>query len=414
MDREEALAALRRAKSPQPAPRPGPRCGGSWWLLGGAVLLSLALGAGAAWWGLRLTGSAPVTVKAIRVPPPAATGGQAVLSVSGFVVPGEQATVSSMITGRVRKVLVVSGQRVRKGEIVALLDSSLQRASLAEALAALKIDAAGLAQARANLAQARLIRARRQALAARGMISRAKLDRALTRVKIMQAALKSAQAREIMARAGVRMARLNVGYTSIRAPFSGVVTKVYAQAGEMISPAAVGGFTQTGICQLVNMDSLEIHVDVNEAYLDRLHRGMPARVTLSAWPGWETRAHVVEIVPAVNRAQATVPVRLAFDRLSPRILPGMQAQVRLYPAGSRSAARGAASSAPLLPAGAVHHDAAGEFVYLVVDGRLVRRRITARRLADGRLRVVSGLAGGERVVVAANGPLRTGESVRRR
>jgi len=181
----------------------------------------------------------------------------------------------------------------------------------------------------------------------------------------------------------------------------------------MISPAAVGGFTQTGIARLVNMDSLEITVDVNETYLDRLHRGMPARVSLSAWPGWETRAHVVEIVPAVNRAQATVPVRLVFDHLSKRILPGMQAQVRLYPAGIGPAAGGTAASALLLPTGAVHHDAAGEFVYLVVDGRLVRRKIAGHRLADGRLRVVSGLTGGERVVVGANGPLRVGEPVRR-
>lgn len=411
MDREEALAALRRDKQSQPVPRPDSRRRGSWWTLGGAVLLSLALGAGAAWWGLRETNSPPVTVRILRVPLPVATGDKAVLSVSGFVVPGEQATVSSMITGRVRKVLVVSGQRVHKGEVVALLDSSLQRASLAEALATLKIDVAGVAQARANLAQALLTRARRQTLAAREMISRAKLDQARTGVKVIQAVLKSALARVAMDRAGVRMAQLNVGYTRIRAPFSGVVTKVYAQAGEMISPAAVGGFTQTGICRLVNMKSLEITVDVNETYLDRLHRGMPARVTLSAWPGWKTRAHVVEIVPAVNRAQATVPVRLVFDRLSQRILPGMQAQVRLYPAGIRPAAGGAAASALLLPAGAVHHDAAGEFVYLVVDRRLVRRKIAGHKLADSRLRVVSGLAGGEQVVVSANGPLRAGALV---
>jgi len=216
MDREEALAVLRREKQPQPALRPAPRRRGSWWALGGAVLLSLALGAGAAWWGLRETNLHPVTVRTLRVALPVATGNKVSLSVSGFVVPGEQATVSSMITGRVRQVLVVSGQRVRKGAVVALLDSSLQRASLAEALATLKIDEAGVTQAQAHSAQAVLTRGRRQTLAARGMISRAQLDQARTGVKVAQAALKSARARVAMDRAGVQMARLNVGYTSIR------------------------------------------------------------------------------------------------------------------------------------------------------------------------------------------------------
>ncbi|MGH8274515.1 MAG: efflux RND transporter periplasmic adaptor subunit [Gammaproteobacteria bacterium] len=361
------------------------------------------------WWFFR---PRAVAVETFMVPAPAAATAGTTLSASGYVVARERATVSSKVTGMVRKVLVNEGEHIKQGQLVAVLDDSSEQTTIQQMQATLAVDKARIGQAQATLTQARLTLKRNRELVKQHMVSEADLDQAVANAKSDEAGLKAAESQVAVDRALLDSAQLQQKYTHITAPFDGVVTKVYAQPGEMISPGAVGGFTQTGICDLVNMKSLEVHVDINENYLTRLKVGMPATVNLSAYPGQRFDAHVQEIVPVVNKAQATVEVHLGFDKLDPHILPGMQAQVFFDSKDAQNPAT-TTSAAPIqIPAKAVHRGAKGNFVYLVENGRLRRKPVRVRKMPSGKDTVLSGLSGGEHIVTKANAPLRAGMAVR--
>ena len=96
----------------------------------------------------------------------------------------------------------------------------------------------------------------------------------------------------------------------------------------MISPvSAGGGFTRTGIGTIVDMSSLEIEVDVNETYINRVVPGQKVEATLDAYPDWQIPAHVITTIPSADRQKATVKVRIAFEGLDPKILPDMGVKV---------------------------------------------------------------------------------------
>jgi RND family efflux transporter MFP subunit len=257
-------------------------------------------------------------------PPPApvessASTGQSVrtggLIASGYVVARRQATVAAEVTGRLLEVRIEEGQRVRRGEVIAVLEPTLARADL------------GSAQARANAADADLAEAQRvldrtRALAQQGFASDAALTAAQSRYDL-------ALAQRNAARSDAQRASAQLSRYEIRAPFAGVVINKSAQPGEIISPvSAGGGFTRTGVCTIVDMSSLEIEVDVSEAYIARVSEGQRVEATLDAYPGETFPARVIATVPAADRSRATVRVRIGFDTLDPRILPEMAISVR--------------------------------------------------------------------------------------
>lgn len=408
MDREEALETLRRQPDGGKGKAPRERRRWPWAVLGVVVVVIVVIVL--LWWFSR---TQAVAVETFTVATPAASTSRAALSASGYVVARERATVSSKITGMVHKVLVTEGEHVKEGQLVAILDDSSETTRIRRAQAALAADKARVAQAQANLRQAKLALKRRRELVNQHMVSQAAVDKAIAEAQSAKAAVKAAKAQVAVDRARLKTAKLRKQYTRITAPFSGVVTQVYAHPGEMISPGAVGGFTKTGICGLVNMDSLEIEVDVNENYLKRLKPGMPAEVALSAYPGERFDAHVTEIVPVVNRAQATVEVHLAFEKLDPRILPGMQAQVFFYSAKSDGKPE---TAAPVIriPDSAVRHDTQGDYVYEVANGRLQGQSVRVRQLPGSKVIVISGLTGGERIVTGSNAALHPGMLVQTR
>jgi len=409
MDREEALEALHRSPGGTRANTPhGPRRRWPWFVLG--ILVLAIVVAAVLWWLFAAPRAVAVETYTVRAPAAASAG--AVLSASGYVVARERATVSSKVTGMIRKVLVSEGEHVKAGQLVAVLDDSSEQTAIQQSQAVLAADKARIGQAQATLTQARLTLKRRQELIRQHMVSQADLDQATSDAKSAEAGLKAAQAQVAVDKAMLGSAELQQQYTRIVAPFDGVVTKVYAQPGEMISPGAVGGFTQTGICDLVNMKSLEIHVDVNEDYITRVKVGMPAHAVLSAYPDRSFAAHVIEIVPVVDRAQATVEVHVAFDKLDPRILPGMQTQV-FFSSTTATGAKITGAAPPIsIPDKAVRHDKDGDFVYSVVDGRLERQSVQVRPVAKGREAVLSGLSGGEQIVIGSDAALQPGMAVR--
>jgi len=374
------------------------------WLAPAAVGV-LALVAAAGWYLARGT-------RAVEVETAEAAGGgggaAAVLNASGYVTARRQATVSSKVTGKVVEVLVEEGMRVEEGQVLARLDDSQARLALELAQARRAAAGKATAETEARGREAGLRRERLRGLRAQGIVSQADLDAIEAEVEALAARV-AAQREEARA-AGREAALASQGLDDlvIRAPFAGVAISKDAQPGEMISPiSAGGGFTRTGISTIVDMSSLEIEVDVNEAYIQRVAPAQRVTATLDAYPDWPIPARVITTIPAAERDKATVKVRIGFDRLDPRILPDMGVKVAFL--GAPGAA--AAASAVRVPRAALRGDAGAEHVWVVAGERLERRAVRLGPGGSDPAEVVAGLAAGERVVVRGPGELAAGMRV---
>jgi RND family efflux transporter MFP subunit len=375
---------------------PGSRRG--WWLAG-SVLVLLALLAGAAFF---LLGGQQFEVEAATAAPPSkGAGPAAILQATGYVTARRQATVSAQITGSLTQVLIEEGEHVQAGQVLARLDNTAQLASVAQAEAQLQVARALLGQFQAQFQQARRDLKRNEDLVDRQLVSQQALETARTQVETLEAQVESQRKQVELAQAGLRGAQVQLGYTTVRAPFSGVVTAKAAQAGEIVSPiSAGGGFTRTGVGTIVDMDSLEIEVDVNEAYLNRVQPDQPAQAILDAYPDWTIPAHVIAIVPTADRSKATVKVRVAIEHRDPRILPDMGVRVSfLEEAGKKSASEPSASAPKgLLVPGSAVVDRDGKSVVFTIDGSRAHAQPVAPGQTYGDLRLVEGIANGARVV----------------
>src|SRR4051794_20866543 len=349
---------------------------------------------------------------------PAAAG--AVLNASGYVTARRQATVSSKITGKVVDVLVEEGMEIREGQVLAHLDDSIPRKSLALAEAQLGSQRRALAENEVRLRQAKLSQDRMKRLHEQGVSTKADLDTSDADVDALAARLALGRQDVAVAERELALRRQDLDDTVIRAPFSGIAVSKDAQPGEMISPiSAGGGFTRTGICTLVDMKSLEIEVDVNESYIHRVEPGQKAVATLDAYPDWQIPAHVIMPVPTADRQKATVKVRLGFEGLDPRILPDMGVKVAFLaeekPAAGGAAAAGSGTPGKpvvAIPRAAVRKDGDRDIVFVVSsDGRLERRAIGLAAGTGDEAVVTSGLAAGERVVVEGPADLKDGAAV---
>ncbi|WP_028009346.1 efflux RND transporter periplasmic adaptor subunit [Solimonas flava] len=365
-----------------------------------ALLLVAVLGAGAAYF-LRERGVPVQAVSATPLPGGSGGGAASMLDASGYVVARRQATVSAKITGKLQELYIEEGQRVAEGEIMARLDDSNAQARLLQARAS-------LAAARAAAANIRPIYERNRRQAAEGFISTEALETSKASYDAQQYALRVAEA-------SLAVAERDVADTVIRAPFAGVVTTKAAQPGEIVSPiSAGGGFTRTGIGTLVDMDSLEVEVDVNENFINRVQSGKPAVVRLNAYPDWSIPAEVIAVIPTADRSKATVKVRVGFKDKDPRILPEMGARVSFLseaPPTDPGAPRGGLS----LPAAAVQagSESGTGVVYVLRDDHVERRAVKlGAALAGEQLTVLSGLSAGERVAVGDFAKLQDGVRVR--
>lgn len=335
--------------------------------------------------------------------------GRAVLNASGYVTARRQATVSSKFTGKITQVLVEEGMEVEEGELLARLDDSIPRAALELARARARAAHSVLDETRARREEARRELRRARALFDSGVDSRARLDRAGTEVEALEARLANQEEQAEAAEREVTLRRRELADFEIRAPFAGIVVSKDAQPGEMISPvSAGGGFTRTGICTLVDMDSLEIEVDVNEAYIDRVRPGQAVEATLDAYPDWEIPARVLAIIPAADRQKATVPVRIALETTDPRILPDMGVKVAFIE-GEEASVDG--EGALGIPRSALRSEDGGDIVLVVRGGTLERRAIRVGSAEGDTIRVLSGLTAGEAVVVEGPEELKEGDRV---
>lgn len=261
-------------------------------------------------------------------PPPSAEPARSRgLVASGYVVARRKATVAAEVTAKVIEVLIHEGMAVKKGDVLARLDSVLPERDLLLARSKANAAEAGIGAVAADLQDAERIMNRNVSLRRAQVVSEADLTKSEARVGVLRAQLKQAQAAFETAQQDARHAAETLDQYTIRAPFDGVVVERDAQPGEMISPLSVGGFTRTGICTIVDMGSLEVDVDVNETFVGRVHPGMPVAAVLDAYPDWTIPASVIDIVPEADREKATVKVRIGLTTKDPRILLDMAVKV---------------------------------------------------------------------------------------
>jgi RND family efflux transporter MFP subunit len=372
--------------------------------IAGALLLIAAVALG--WWVRRP--SAPSVQVATARPAPAGSGTTA-LNATGYVTARRQATVSSKVTGKVIEVRIEEGMEVHEGEILARLDPATPEAGLRLTQAQAAAAASALRETEVRIEEARLELDRARSLARQRVASQSDLDRAQAQLDALEARLAAQRDELAVSRRQVQLREQDFEDTIIRAPFSGVVVSKNAQPGEMISPiSAGGGFTRTGIGTIVDMSSLEIEVDVNEAYINRVAPGQPVRATLDAYPEWAITAHVITVVPAADRQKATVRVRIAIDESDPRILPDMGVKVAFL-SGEAPAGAG---SAVVIPRASLRRDGDRDVVFAVADGTVERRAVSVGAAQGDEVTILAGLRSGEPVVVGGPAELKDGDRVR--
>jgi RND family efflux transporter MFP subunit len=370
-----------------------PKSGSRFWLVGVAVLL-LALVFVAVWWLKR-----PVAVEVKTVAARAITGGSAertVLNASGYVTARRAATVSSKVTGKVIEVLIEEGMKVQEGQVLARLDDTNVKASLRLAEAQLVSATNGLAETQVRIREAELELKRQSDLIKNKIATQADYEHAEAAALALRARLEQQRSDVIVAQRTVATWEQQVDDTVIRAPYSGVVTSKNAQPGEMISPiSAGGGFTRTGIGTIVDMQSLEIEIDVNESYINRVQPKQPVEATLDAYPDWKIPSKVIAVIPTADRQKSTVKVRVGFDKLDPRILPEMGVKVAFHEAatGAPTANRGVA-----IPKTAIQQQDGHDVVLIVQNGRTERRTVTVTSSSTDEAIISAGVTAGERVV----------------
>ncbi|MCC7044171.1 MAG: efflux RND transporter periplasmic adaptor subunit [Acidobacteria bacterium] len=378
------------------------------WIRWLAALVLVTAGAAAltAWLGR----DRPVNVQVAAVSLRGAGVQAAVLNASGYVTARRRATVSSKVTGKVIEVNVEEGMDVREGQVLARLDDATARAALALAEAQAESARRAVAESEVRLAEARLTFGRVERLVERGLGTVADLDGARASVDSIVARIEALRQQVTVAERQADLSRTDLDNTIIRAPFSGVAISKVAQPGEMVSPvSAGGGFTRTGISTIVDMRSLEVEVEVNESYINRVSSGQPVTAVLDAYPDWDIPSRVITTIPAADRQKATVLVRIGFNALDPRILPDMGVKVTFLRPDDGSAAQ--AQPVTLAPGSAIRSDG-GSSVVFVVRGDVVERRAVATGDADGdRVEIRAGLQAGERVVLNPPADLNDGAKV---
>ena len=399
---------LKSLKIDRSAPPP-PSRKGLWIGLGVAAAVLLLAVAG---WLLFARGKATE----VQVAPVTAIGGgnggaASVLDATGYVVARRMATVSAKITGKVRDIRIEEGQHVAENEVIATLDPvdadqqlALARAQAAAARSQAEATAAQLRDAEANAA-------RLSALAPQQLVSKAQRDQAIAQRDALRAQLASARNNARAAEDSLRIAEQGVDNTIIRAPFAGVVIAKAAQPGEIVSPfSAGGGFTRTGIGTIVDMDSLEVQVDVGEAYIGRVQPGMPTEATLNAYPDWKIPGKVIAIIPTADRGKATVTVRVALDSRDPRIVPDMGVRVSFLEKAAPQKPR--QKPGVLAPAAAIVQRGGGDVAFVVDGERVQQRKLQlGRTLGDDR-EVLDGLSAGDQVVLDPPEKLADGAKVK--
>jgi RND family efflux transporter MFP subunit len=267
-----------------------------------------------------------------------------------------------------------------------------------------------LVQFQSQLAQDQRDVKRAEDLVQRKLVSEQAVEQARTLVETQSAQLESQRRQIDLAAANVRSAQVQLDYCTIHAPFTGVVIAKAAQVGEIVSPfSAGGGFTRTGIGTLVDMESLEIEVDVNEAYINRVQPRQPVDSVLNAYPDWKIPSHVIAIIPTADRSKATVKVRIGIDNKDDRIVPDMGVRVSFLE--EKKPVAGRLAVGVLVPSSALRRDGNQDVLFVMNDHKAHRRVVTLGGSFGTSRQVQTGVSPGEAVIVDAPAELKDDATV---
>ena len=329
----------------------------------------------------------------------APVGGATSVTANGYVVARTKASVSAKTAGRLAYLGVSEGSYVRRGNVIARLDNADVQAAVAQAQANVASADASVIEAAADRDQLAREAGRLREIRTRqpNLVAAQDLEASASRAAQAEARLNAAMARRRSAEAGLRMAQASNENTVIRAPFTGTVLRKDAEVGEVVAPSMGGGLTRGAVVTMADLTTLEVEVDVNEAYIGRIANGGPARITLDAYPDTTFRGAVRQVVPTADRQRATVQVKVSIDDRDPRILPEMGAKVDFLEPDQPRAVGSLAPVRPSIrvPAAAVKREGSTSVVWVVREGRLTKRTVTTGPVSGDFLEIRSGLSGGE-------------------
>lgn len=398
------LEAL-RLKRPEAEPPSQRRGAGRRWL---GLILALLLGVAAVWWLLTRWVLIPTVAVApvIKIYPSQAL---TLLNASGYVVAQRKASVSSKSTGRLAYLGVEEGSRVKKGEVIARLENDDLVAARNRAEANLKAARAVLEQAAAEETDANLNYRRLQALLTQELVSRQEFDAAEARYRKAVAAVANAKANIRAATAALEEAQTAVEYSLIRAPFDGVVLTKNAEVGEVVAPFGAAANARAAVATMADMASLMVEADVAEANINQVREGQPCEILLDAFPERRFAGRVHMVVPTADRSKATILVKVAFETLTPEILPEMSAKVAFL---SRSLETGEKEPRLAVQPGAVVKVNGEPQVFVLEGDRALRRPLTLGPALGDLIEVKAGLQEGEKVILKPPAQLRSGSRVK--
>lgn len=335
----------------------------------------------------------------------------ALLNASGYVTPRRRATVAAKVTGQIKEIYAEEGLRVRTGQVLAILDCSQPDAALASAKTDRDATAAALSDLEVQLSYAERELQRAEGLRGANVYSQEALDNARTTRDSLRSKITLTKEQTRAAEAKIVVAEQDVINCTVRSPYDGIVVSKDAQRGEIVSPiSAGGGFTRTGIATVVDMQSIEIEVDVNESYIARVRPGQKVIATLDAYPDWQIPSTVRTVIPTADRQKATVKVRISFDQLDPRILPDMGVKVAFL-SDEPPATKGKTEARALIPKAAVHSEDGKPVVLLVREGKLERRAVSLGMEHGSDVEVMAGVSAGDTLVVKGAESLHEGQAV---
>jgi RND family efflux transporter MFP subunit len=318
------------------------------------------------------------------------------LNASGYVVAQRKAAVSSKATGRLVALHVEEGDRVKKDQVIAVLDNEDVRASRARAEANVHLSRSRVERAKADLVDAALAYNRNKELASKGFVARSVFDASEARYKMAKAEVAAQEAALRASQAALAEADVLLDYSYIRAPFDAVVLTKNADIGDMVTPLAAAANAKAAVVTIADMDSLMVEVDVAESNLEQVRTGQPCEIRLDALTRTRFPGVVHMIVPTADRTKASVMVKVAFREKSPQVLPEMSAKVAFL---SRDVTDGERTPIRAIPSSAII-DRNGRISVFVINGeRAVLKTVRTGRRYSELAEVLEGVEPGERVIL---------------
>ena len=352
---------------------------------------------GAAMYGWNILVAPAIEVKLVTASMTSPAQSNAVLTASGYVVAQRKAAVASKATGRLVKLNVVEGDKIRKGEIIGLLEDSDIRTQLDQARANLRVNEADLKDANQTLA-------RQKSLLEKGLTSQADYDGAESRAQRVLASIE-------YAKATIASAEVAIENTRIRAPFDGTVLTKNADEGEMVVPMAASIGARSAVVTIADMTSLQVEADVSESNIQRIKQDQPCEITLDAYPDARYQGYVAKIVPTADRAKATVMTKVGFKSYDARVLPEMSAKV-LFLTKANDESQQQVKPFLTVNASAVIDRNGRKVVYVIREGKAVEIVVSTGRSVGNYLEITSGLSSGDKVIDNVSAEIKEGVKVK--